>query len=1040
MLTHSASLRRGQRFVPASILGFSLVRAALFGADAPRGGTPNPGAAAAGDQVITLSAFSVTGSNIRRLEVERALPVSVVTSDLMEARNAATPVELFATLPQALAIPINETNSGGATARGDMAAVSLRGVGSGNTLVLLNGRRVAAYPTFTQENSVPATSTNINQLPSHGLAQIDVLRDGASSVYGSDAVAGVVNYLTKKNYAGTEVALRFGWPEHGAGEDVQGTLTHGRPFAGGRGRWLSVVGYYNRNALYYAHRKFSREANKAPLAPPPFDNLAGVFNDRVGQSQYPSYRVGTATATTYFVPTAAGGLAFTNTAPARTGATADFFYNINPELTGLPRTNRTNVFNQVEYDLAGSLTAFGEISYYHARSNLIRYPIPYASTTDRALIVSADNPYNPYGSRFFSPTGAANADGTPRLTGAPQPLTVLSARFMEMGLERTSINSRSYRALAGLRGRLPANWTWESAAMRSATKTRDIAANSLRESLLLAAAQRTGATAYNPFGYTFRVQGGAVVADRPYVHPQSVVDELTDEFRTDAQATLSSVDVRASGDVFPIWSGAIALAAGGELRRETLSFVRAPFAGLNPPGSGLDLNNNDFIQASPTSNISGRRTVGSGYAELSVPLVAPRNDVPLVRSLEAGAAVRFEDYSDFGRTTKPKFSLNWQPAQGVMLRGSLNRGFRAPNLAMLYLSSRTVVSTFADSYRSPITALPADGNATRNTFVAGNAGLKPENSKGASAGIVVEVPRVKGLSFSVDYWRIRQAGIIAADTVADVLASDAALLAAATQAQLASGTALANLNLGSGTAGYRGDPRVVRAAAISAAEAALFAAYNAARPAAQQLGAVGSLQNVLLAYTNRQEAYSSGLDFGVNWRLPALPLGRLVFSSDWARLLQSYTTLPGSVVRDHRIKEPGFNQWRGTTVLAWQRQAWSASFSAYYISDYADTAATTTRAVYESLGQPGYIKALNDRGSTFYYYHVADSITYNAHVGYKFPAKAPRLLAGTAVRLGVVNLTDKTPPLTSDFQGYTPSVYNHLLPGRTWTLHLTREF
>jgi iron complex outermembrane receptor protein len=156
--------------------------------------------------------------------------------------------------------------------------------------------------------------------------------------------------------------------------------------------------------------------------------------------------------------------------------------------------------------------------------------------------------------------------------------------------------------------------------------------------------------------------------------------------------------------------------------------------------------------------------------------------------------------------------------------------------------------------------------------------------------------------------------------------------------------------------------------------------------------------------------------------------------------LQSYTTLPGSVVRDHRINEPGFNRWRGTTVLSWQRQAWSASLSAYYISDYADTAATTTQAVYESLGRPSYIKVLNDRGSTFYYYHVADSITYNAHIGYKFPAKASRLLAGTAVRLGVVNLTDKAPPLTSDFQGYTPSVYNHLLPGRTWTLHLTREF
>lgn len=1029
----AAALRRSVSF-GALLLAVSV---AVSAADSPK---PVNAAKAAEPSPIVLGQFSVTGSHLRKLDEEKTLPVTMVGTEFMEARNAATPVELLAALPQMLNVPLNETAAGGATARGDMAAVNLRGIGSGNTLVLLNGRRLAAYPTFTSENSVPAASTNVNQLPSRGLDHVDVLRDGASSIYGSDAVAGVVNYLTKKNYVGTEVSVQFGMPEHRAGEDVRGTLTHGRTFAGGKGRWLTALDYYNRNAIYYGQRKFSAEANKVNLVPAPFNNITGAFNDTVGQSQYPSFRVGTAAATTYFAPSAAGPVTLSTATPARTGLQGEFYYNINPELTGIPRTNRLNWFNQVEYDLNENLTAFGEIVYYNARSALTRYPIPYSSTTDRALIIAADNPYNPYGSRFFSPTGGANSDGTGRLTGTPQPLTLLSARYMEMGREQTRVTSNSYRALAGLRGKLSGGWTWEAAALGSGNKARDIAKNSLRESLLLAAGLRTDATAYNPFGYTFKVQNGAVVADQPYKHSQAFTDDVTDEFRTDSDSSLASVDFRVAGDLLSLWSGSLALAAGGELRRETLDFVRAPYAGLNPAGSGLDPNNNDFIQASPTANIHGDRNVASGYAELSLPLAAPRNDFPLVNSLELGAAVRFERYSDFGSTTKPKFSLSWKPVKGLLLRGSLNQGFRAPNLAMLRLAGRTVVSTFSDSYRSPITALPADGNATRNTLVAGNANLRPENSNGASAGIVIEVPRLTGLTVSVDYWQVKQRGIIAADTVADILANDSSLLAAATQTQLKAGTALGSINLTSGSAGYLGDPRVVRAATLSAAETTLFANYNASRPAAQQLGAVGSLQNVLLAYTNRTQGASSGLDFGINWRLPEFRFGRLTISTDWAMLKDSYNTLPGSTVRDYRIGEPGFNKWRGTAVLSWQKKAWSASVSGYYISDYADTAATTTAAVYESLGRPSYIKVLNDRDTTFYYYHVADSLTGSATVGYKFGREANRLLARTAIRVGVVNFTDKKPPLTSDFQAYTPTVYNHLLVGRTWTLQLTREF
>ena len=134
--------------------------------------------------------------------------MTVIDAGAIEVRDAAQPSDLITAMPQVTGLPGNETATLGATARGDNASVSLRGIASSNTLILLNGRRLVPHAISQGEAGVPTLSTNINQLPNRGLERVEVLRDGASSVYGTDAVAGVVNYVMQRSFRGTELSLR----------------------------------------------------------------------------------------------------------------------------------------------------------------------------------------------------------------------------------------------------------------------------------------------------------------------------------------------------------------------------------------------------------------------------------------------------------------------------------------------------------------------------------------------------------------------------------------------------------------------------------------------------------------------------------------------------------------------------------------------------------------------------------------------------------------------------------------------------------------
>ena len=549
--------------------------------------------------------------------------------------------------------------------------------------------------------------------------------------------------------------------------------------------------------------------------------MAGVEGAAAGFDRAAAFAAGARLASPFF----AGAVGFAPAAPIRTGITRDYYWNNNAYRVIQPKTARTNVHAAAELDLNDRVTAFADFTLYRAHSVTYREPDGVTQSTDGFIIVPVTNPWNPFGNRFWSPTGAPNADGTARLTGTPSAVSITNKRMTDLATRTDYVDTALYRGVAGLRGKLLSTWSWEAAVLWAQGRVTENEEGPTRKSLLIQAINQTEpGRAFNPFTRTFAVQNGQLVVTGPYVNPESVQSTFRSSFIRSGITKLGSADFRASGDLVQLWGGnAVGAAFGGEFRYEAYDDFRPPFAGLNPPGSGLDPLANDFLGFSPNSDTHGNRHVAALYAEAVVPLVGRNFQLPLVRSLELSASARYESYTDFGETTKPKLGVNWRPFDWAMVRASYNEGFHAPNLAQLFTGTliRTVTGS-TDTYRSTVTGLITDGPSNRRSVASGNRDLQPEVARGKSAGVVIEVPGVRGLSVSVDYWEIRQRDVIASG---GGIADDTAALLAATQSALAAGQTLGQIDLGSGTGAYKGDPSVVRLP-VTQADRDAFAALD----------------------------------------------------------------------------------------------------------------------------------------------------------------------------------------------------------------------
>ena len=678
---------------------------------------PIAGAADSGsDGVLQLETFTVTtGSNIRRVEGETALPVTLISVADLDVRGAATMSELFETIGFAEPSAITELNNGPQLARGDVASVDLRGLGSGSTLALINGRRMAPHPISMAENGVPSLAANINAVPRALVSRVELLRDGASAIYGADAAAGVINTIITPTGEGRGLKIRASVTEHGGANEIGASAYDS--FKSGKTSLSVSVDYFHRDALAARDRWWADSADlrlnrnlPAPWNGQPLVDANGTTvrdNDFANtnsvnqwgqwqrgfiQSNFltftgsrPTGNVGITTSTTppagvatmasngmfYLWPGANGTISFKQTALSKNIDSAEnaTYSNWNNWKTLLPASDRFQVAAFLDRPLTGNVRLFGDLMFYTAHSVTEREPTNFKNTDDQGIYLPAANPYNPFGVRFYHPTGAPNADGTPRLTGTPADVSLWTGISPGQNTgggfrpRETEVFSHSYRVLAGLRGTFGDNWEWESALMASGAQTHEYEHYQVRESRLRAALNRTDATAFNPFPVTFKIVNNQIVVDQIFTNPAAVLDPLYDDEDRFGRTGLFLWDAKVNGRLWRLFNGGeIGVASGVEVRYETYDDHRAPYVGVNPPGSGSEFpllreNDNDFLALSSNLPISASQTIYAAYAEVALPFVTRENRRPFVEALELTLAGRFEHFSIFGQTTKPKVSL-----------------------------------------------------------------------------------------------------------------------------------------------------------------------------------------------------------------------------------------------------------------------------------------------------------------------------------------------------------------------------------------------
>ncbi len=1055
---------------------------------------PAPGTS---DQPVQLEAFTVTGSNIRRVDAETALPITVLDRSDLDARGAATMAELFETLGAAEISGITEINNGPQLARGDVASVDLRGLGSGSTLTLVNGRRMAPHPISMAEGGVPSLAVNINAVPRAMVERVEILRDGASAIYGADAAAGVINNYVSRTFEGRTLTLRGSMTQHGGANEVGATLADG--FRTGKTHFSVSLDYFHRDALAAHDRSYSKNADQRLRAPAPWNGLPvrlpdgtlaardNDFNNRNNVNQWgewqrgaiqpnfldfvgsrPANNVGINTSTTppagvatmsatgmfYLYPQPDGSIFFNQTRPSSNIDNAQNFgtqSNWNKWKTLIPRTDRWQFGLFGDRPLTDRVSLFGDVMFYAAHTFNGREPVNAKNTDDQGVYLPAANPYNPFGVRFYDPQGRPNTDGTPRLTGTPADVSIFTGISPGQSTgggfkpRNTEVFSYSFRGMVGLRGKIGETWDWESAIMYSGAQTHEFEHYQIRESRLRAALNRTDATALNPFPVTFKILNNQIVVDKLYQNPDSVLDPLYDDEDRFGRTELATWDARASGRVWklPFGGGNVGIATGAEVRYESYRDARAAYVGVNPPGSGAQFpllreGDNDFLALSPNVPIRAHQMIFATYAEVALPFVTHENRKPLLESLEVSLAGRYEHFSIFGQATKPKASLVWKPVRWLKVRSSIADSFRAPNLVQTNVAALKRQFSASDTYRSTVTNLPDDGSVQRTSFRQGNENLKPEKSQTTSGGVVIEVPKAKGLSLTFDYFKINQNSVIQNRGAAATLAEDAILLQLATQAALTGGTSADQVDLGSGSANYKGSSAVTRAP-VTAADRAAFAAFNARQTTNNTLRApVGEFVSVVDSYVNLAGVDIQGYEFGVQYRAPQTRLGRFTLGGEATHyVLRRSQTSPGAPVLD-QLERNGRVKWRASSTLSWRLGAWSAGWFTTYFDSFVDTGAETTQQIYNALGGPSYIRAFNDNGVTRYLLRVDPYIQHNAWIGYRFDRTERSWLQGTSVRLGMNNVFDTNPPQSSDQYGFRTSAANPR--GRQFTMEVSKKF
>ena len=716
-------------------------------------------------------AIVVTGSRIARTETESIVPVAVVSSEAIQQDAALNVQDLLQELPQ-FGVGTSRTNSNFLTSGNGTATLNLRSLGSIRTLVLVNGRRhIAGF--------AGSSSVDVNNIPTEFIERIEVVTGGASSVYGSEAIAGVVNFILKDKFDGLEFRAQTNITGRGDNPRYLASLTAGTTLFDDRLSLIANMTYDRDEGLRSNKRARSSQDCGTPLG-----NAAGII---CGPQ---SYSIFAPQGQFYY------NLRGTGADPvlANGGNTASFSFNPDNSVLfgqgpGFNRNQERYIATPVErylgsiiakYDISDNLEFILEGTYSKVKSSSSLEPSAIAvgliSAADIASSIQLDNPFIPAAVR--AQINALNSDTNP----ANDVVSISTRRRFNEVFDRSNKNDRdTFRAVAGFRGNIGNKWNYDASYVygrfedhtESETAVKSRVAEALDAVTIggqivcrSATARAAGCAPLNLFGY-----GTASAAASAYVQsdiPRSL--DITNEQHI-ASASIS-------GSPFALWAGDIGIAVGVEYRKE-----KAVSDNDALTNAGLNIGN-------VTQDLAGQFDVKEIYGELNVPLIRDS----FVKYLGLTGAVRYSDYSTVGGVTSWNAGVEFEPFEGLRFRGVYATANRAPNIGELFSAANEtfatitdpcngvtatnnpgVSSTFPNGFGAVCRSLPAIQAAVAgggtfsytlaqqqqiNGFVGGNENLNEETAKTFTVGTVITPSFLPGFSLSADYYDIRLDGAI----------------------------------------------------------------------------------------------------------------------------------------------------------------------------------------------------------------------------------------------------------------------------------------
>ncbi len=682
----------------------------------------------AGSMIAATSAFAqgaakvekieVTGSNIKRADVEGPLPVLVITREEIDRSAVATVGDFVRGLTVNSGGSGNESNISN---QSGASGVSLRGLGQKSTLVLINGRRMANHA-FARNNQ--DTFVDLNSIPKGAIERIEVLKDGASAVYGSDAIGGVVNFIMRKDYQGIQFGADTGRRSDGGLNERNVNISGGvGSLAKDKYNIFGVVDYFHRERMLLSDSKWVGDGNYSRyVGGALFNNfLTSSAGTWVSVAPDPAFSPTSLTVQPTGVPGGVRRQAFTtcmgNGFRLNLGAipAAPFFTtgticagSLTPFIVAYPEQTRVGGMARGNFELSGGTNAFFEAQYAQNKTNFISQPQTMTQSsqvfdpaTQTARLynarIPATNPSNPFGRAYQ-----------------------LRYTFFDVGAVQNDIKTDAYRVLGGFNG-TAGRWDWDGAIGVSQSKINEKRQNQVDADALQLA-----------------IQNGTYNFLAPTPAQTAAIRVSTERNST---SDLAFGDIKATTTIGKLDGGDIGFAMGLDARREKFNDQPDP------------LTRTGRLLGTGSSITNGSRNVVAAFAEVSA---------PFTKAVELVAAARADRYSDFGSAVSPKVGLKWSPSKDVLVRMSYNRGFRAPTLVENTQSTTLSLTT--------LTGLGATGGTA--VILRGNPNLKPEKSESSSIGAVWDP--IKDLSLSLDWYKIDQRDLISING-AGFIANNAAL-------------------------------------------------------------------------------------------------------------------------------------------------------------------------------------------------------------------------------------------------------------------------